>query len=152
MNFTSEQLLPEQRRLLFALDKNDPYASNKIGYLRGDFGKDGNEFYSTWFDSNVQLKCSHFKDILDELIIELRGDFELSLLKNRKKMADICSKHPDNRLTEYWNTETFGFYLKKVSINFSSNAIPELETTTFMSTAFPRTLSVMSSLPKWITN
>lgn len=81
MNFTSEQLLPEQRRLLFALDKNDPYASNKIGYLRGDFGKDGNEFYSTWFDSNVQLKCSHFKDILDELITELRGDFELSLLK-----------------------------------------------------------------------
>lgn len=68
MNFISEQLLPEQRRLLFAFDKNDPYTSNKIGYLRGDFGKDGNEFYSTWFDSNVQLKCSHFKEILDELI------------------------------------------------------------------------------------
>lgn len=124
MNFTSEQLLPEQRRLLFALDKNDPYASNKIGYLRGDFGKDDNEFYSTWFDSNVQLKCSHFKDILDELIIELRGDFELSLLKNRKKMADICSKHPDNRLTEYWNTETFGFYLKKGQYQFFVKCYP----------------------------
>ena len=126
MNFTSEQLLPEQRRLLFALDKNDPYASNKIGYLRGDFGKDGNEFYSTWFDSNVQLKCSHFKDILDELITELRGDFELSLLKNCKKMADICSKHPDNRLTEHWNTETFGFYPKKGQYQFFVKCYPRV--------------------------
>ncbi len=118
MNFTFERLLPEQRRLLFALDKNEPYAAHKIGYLRGDFGRDGDEFYTTWTDFNAQLKCGYFKDILDELVAELRGDFALSLLKNRKQMAAICSKHPDNRLTEHWNTETFGFYLKKSRYQF----------------------------------
>ncbi len=118
MKFTIEQLLHEQHRLLFSLDKNDPYASNKIGYLRGDFGKDGDEFYSTWFDCNAQLKCGYFKDILDDLVTELRGDFALSLLKNRKQMAAICSKYPDNRLTEHWSSQAFGFYLKKAHYQF----------------------------------
>ena len=32
-----------------------------IGYLRGDFGSTGKEFYSGWFDNMAYLKTPEFK-------------------------------------------------------------------------------------------
>ena len=32
-----------------------------IGYLRGDFGSTGKEFYSSWFDNMAYLKTPEFK-------------------------------------------------------------------------------------------
>ncbi len=41
MNYKLEQVLPGQVRLLFALDKEDTFEKNKIGHVRGDFGRSG---------------------------------------------------------------------------------------------------------------
>ena len=32
-----------------------------VGYLRGDFGRDGNEFHHTWFNYNEKLNNDKFK-------------------------------------------------------------------------------------------
>lgn len=45
-----------------------------IGYLRGDFGSTGKEFYSGWFDNMAYLKTPEFKAELDRVINALRVD------------------------------------------------------------------------------
>ena len=37
-----------------------------IGYLRGDYGRDGREFWTTWFDEQESLKTDVFRDEFDE--------------------------------------------------------------------------------------
>lgn len=47
-----------------------------IGYLRGDFGSIGNEFWTTWNDFRDDLKTGEFEGEFDNLINSLRdGDF-----------------------------------------------------------------------------
>ena len=54
MNYKLEQVLPGQVRLLFALDKEDTFEKHKIGHVRGDFGRSGDQFFSTWFPCHRQ--------------------------------------------------------------------------------------------------
>ena len=49
-----------------------------IGYLRGDFGTTGKEFYSSWFDSMAYLKTPEFQAELDRVINALREDSQYS--------------------------------------------------------------------------
>ena len=56
MNYKPEQLLPEEQRLLFALNKDDPMAKQKIGHVRGDFDRNGTGFFTTWFPCYEDLK------------------------------------------------------------------------------------------------
>jgi hypothetical protein len=62
-----------------------------IGYLRGDFGKNGKEFWSTWFDIEISLKTKAFNFELDNIVNGLRVG---ELLKNRATMANYCITHP----------------------------------------------------------
>ena len=39
-----------------------------IGYLRGDFGSTGKEFYSSWFDNMAYLKTPEFQAELDTVV------------------------------------------------------------------------------------
>ena len=55
MNYKLEQVLPGQVRLLFALDKNDAFEKHKIRHVRGDFGRSGDQFFSTWFPCHEEL-------------------------------------------------------------------------------------------------
>jgi len=43
-----------------------------IGYLRGDYGRSGREFHTTWFDGQAHLKTDAFRDEFDEIINYLR--------------------------------------------------------------------------------
>ena len=47
--------------------------TGSIGYLRGDFGSRGNEFYTTWNDHRQSLKTEEFQAEFDEVINALRG-------------------------------------------------------------------------------
>ena len=42
--------------------------AGNIGYLRGDFDKDGMNFYCQWFDGSKELKTNEFREELDEVI------------------------------------------------------------------------------------
>ena len=41
-----------------------------VGYLRGDFGRDGKEFHHTWFNNNEKLNNSNFKEAMQICILE----------------------------------------------------------------------------------
>ncbi len=65
MNYKLEQVLPGQVRLLFELDKEDTFEKHKIGHVRGDFGRSGDQFFSTWFPVHEELKtqrCCLYKE------------------------------------------------------------------------------------------
>ena len=109
MNYIPEQLLPEERRLLFALNKEDPMERHKIGHVRGDFDRNGTGFFTTWFPCYENLKNERFKEELQQVVDELRSDSEFPLLKNRHAMRMVCLKHPQNRVTGGWSDEMYGF-------------------------------------------
>lgn len=48
--------------------------TGSIGYLRGDFGAGGKEFFSSWFDHRRDLKTDEVKSALDEVINALRSE------------------------------------------------------------------------------
>ena len=68
-----------------------------IGYLRADFGKNGNEFYSSWEDWNKDLKTPDFKQELDEVINYLREEGDI--LSGRVAMNRYCNDTPQSKMT-----------------------------------------------------
>lgn len=93
--------------------------TGSIGYLRGDFGAVGKEFFSSWFDHRRDLKTDEFKSALDEVINALRSE-EYGLLKSRTAMAQYAAKYPvsafqGNYTTEYGfraDTEKYSFLIR----------------------------------------
>lgn len=81
--------------------------SGSIGYLRGDFGAGGKEFFSSWFDHRRDLKTDEFKSALDEVINALRSE-EYGLLKSRTAMAQYAGKYPVSAFQGNYTTE-YGF-------------------------------------------
>lgn len=79
--------------------------TGSIGYLRGDFGSDGKQFFSSWFDHRQSLKTDEFKSELDEVINALRSE-QYGLLQNRTAMVRYARAFPEsafkgNDTTEY---------------------------------------------------
>jgi len=112
MNYKLEQVLPGQVRLLFALDREDTFEKNKIGHVRGDFGRSGDQFFSTWFPCHEELKTQRFKDELQLVVDELRSDLEFPLLKSRNSMRTVCIVNLHNRVPGGWHSDTFGFKIR----------------------------------------
>ena len=112
MNYKLEQVLPGQVRLLFELDKEDTFEEHKIGHVRGDFGRSGDQFFSTWFPVHEELKTQRFKEELQQVVDELRSDLEFPLLKNRNSMRTVCMKQPQNRVPGGWHPDTLGFKIR----------------------------------------
>ena len=81
--------------------------TGSIGHLRGDFGKEGNSFYCSFFDHRKQWKTDEFKSGLDKVINALRSE-EYGLLQNRTSMIEYASLHPDSILGE-GEKEKYGF-------------------------------------------
>ena len=81
--------------------------TGSIGYLRGDFGAGGKEFFSSWFDHRRDLKTDEFKSALDEVINALRSE-EYGLLKSRTAMAQYAGKYPVSAFQGNYTTE-YGF-------------------------------------------
>lgn len=79
-----------------------------IGYLRGDFGTTGKEFYSSWFDSMVYLKTPEFQAELDRVINALREDSQYSgILADRSSLSNACRQSN----TPEFGRDEFGFRL-----------------------------------------
>ena len=76
-----------------------------IGHLRGDFGS-GTEFWTTWWDHNVELKGQEFKDELDAVVNALRKD---GPLKNLSSMERYCRSHAQARMSPQSGTDYYGF-------------------------------------------
>lgn len=62
-----------------------------VGYLRGDFGTTGKEFYSSWFDNMAYLKTPEFRAELDQVINALREDSQYGgILADRRSLSSAC--------------------------------------------------------------
>ena len=72
----------EEQKYTYAQNMQIREQTGNIGYLRGDFGSDGNSFYSTWFDQCKSLKTDEFK-------LRWMWSFEKSSCND-----GVCAKEP----------------------------------------------------------
>lgn len=98
----------EEKDLFYASESN-PERDERLGYigrLRGDFGSNGNEFWTTWLGGHADLKTKDFSAAFDNVVNELRS----GVLKDYKSMATYCRSHPQAMLSE--SRQHYGFKLK----------------------------------------
>ncbi len=81
-------------RLFFRMEKDESEHHGVIGYMRIDFGRCGNEFWSTWFDIQANLKTPGFKKEFDDIINSLRFDGASPPFANRKNLSALCGDSP----------------------------------------------------------
>ena len=79
-------LTEAERKYTFSQSQQLSMQTGLIGYLRADFGSNGNEFWTTWND---------FKKEFDLVINSYRfGDGEF--LSGRSTMSKFCYEHPES--------------------------------------------------------
>ena len=79
-----------------------------IGYLRGDFGTTGKEFYSSWFDNMAYLKTPEFQAELDTVVNALRESPQYGgILVDRRSLSSACHQST----TPEFGRDEFGFQL-----------------------------------------
>ncbi len=93
-------LTEKEHKLVFQLEKDDPCLSAFIGYVRGDFGKDGNEFWHSWFGHDEKKNGPKFKVQLAAVADDCRKNPEHPVLKNFQAMAEFCYKNQKTRIPE----------------------------------------------------
>ena len=77
-----------------------------IGYLRGDFGTTGKEFYSSWFNNMAYLKTPEFRAELDQVINALRENSQYGgILADRSGLSNACRQST----TPKFGRDEFGF-------------------------------------------
>lgn len=89
-------VLKEEVALFYSIpEETEEYGC--IGHLRGDFGRDGDEFHTTWFEHKCdELNDERFRDTFDIVINELRT--EDGPLFNQRKMFEYCRYENDCKL------------------------------------------------------
>ena len=107
MAFTIRPLHTDEQKYTYRQSTQIEGQTGSIGYLRGDFGAGGKEFFSSWFDHRRDLKTDEFKSALDEVINALRSE-EYGLLNSRTAMAQYAEKYTDSAFQGNYATE-YGF-------------------------------------------
>lgn len=69
--------------------------TGSIGHLRGDFGKDGNGFLTSWEGHREQWATDAFRAELDTVINALRSE-EYGLLQSPPAMGRYAAQHPES--------------------------------------------------------
>ena len=64
VDFTLRPMTIPERKYSYAQSSQLQGQTGNIGYLRGDFGSSGDQFYTTWFDTRPQWKSDEFKLLL----------------------------------------------------------------------------------------
>lgn len=81
-----------------------------VGYLRGDFGSQGNEFYSAWMDEIKDRKTPQFQLEFDDVINALRDNPQYSwILYNLEEMKFFCNTRPESYIAFDSMPYTFAF-------------------------------------------
>lgn len=95
MDLQIRPMTSEERKYSYTQSQQLMTQCGGIGYLHGDFGRNGTEFYSTWFDHNKSLKTEEFKSEFDDVINALRSD-DYGLLKDRSSMDRYGYEHKES--------------------------------------------------------
>lgn len=121
--YTEAIKLKEEEKLFYS-DTKEEKELGCIGHLRGDFGKDGKEFWTTWFPhENHEKNDELFKTVFDNLINLCRE--KGNPLFNRADMRTYCREHPDCRITGIYAT-TWGFRIPAQDYMFYLKCYPDV--------------------------
>lgn len=74
--------------------RNDEDGSLCVGYMRGDFGKQGDSFWHSWFDCDSSRNTLEFKAEFQNVMSALRQD----ILKDYKSATAYCYKRQEAKL------------------------------------------------------
>ena len=108
MQILLEPITLTEEKDLFYSTRNEPKELGCIGHLRGDFGSDGKEFFSTWFPHECEeLNDQRFKTVFDTLINQLRKAGQV--LSGRTEMERYCLPHHDCKLLNPYVDKCWGF-------------------------------------------
>ena len=86
-------LSEQERNYCYSQSSEIRSMTGNLGYLRADFGSNGNSFYTTWWDFREDLKTSEFKSEFDLLINGLREEGQPFC--DRREMSRYCYAHPE---------------------------------------------------------
>ncbi len=87
----------EERKYTYRQSQQLTMQTGSIGCLRTDFGRNGNEFYSTWSDHRIEMKTERFKKEFDQVVNALRMDERYGgILRTRSGMASYCDAYPSS--------------------------------------------------------
>ena len=89
MSLEYKPLTPVERLYTYGQSQQLIMQTGAIGYLRGDFGRNGAEFYSSFFDLMESLKTDAFRVDIDTVVNTMREAG--GPLRDRYAMASFCS-------------------------------------------------------------
>ena len=96
MDMTIRAMKPDERNYSYTQEKSVQKNTGCIGHLRGDMGRSGEEFYTSWNDHEASLKTETFKSEFNSIVNALRKDERYGLLlSSRKTLAACCHAMPD---------------------------------------------------------
>lgn len=93
--FEIRSLTEEERKYTYAQSTQLDGQTGNIGYLRGDFGSNGKQFFTTWTDKWEKYRTDSFGAELDGVVNTLRSG-EYGLLQDCTAMTDYVREHPDS--------------------------------------------------------
>lgn len=123
MQICLDPITLNEEKDLFYSSREEPKELGCIGHLRGDFGSDGKEFFSTWFDHECsELNDQRFKSVFDTLINQLRREGQV--LSGRREMERYCLPHQDCKLLNPYVDKSWGFRIYSPHYAFYLRCMP----------------------------
>ena len=97
MDMTIRAATPAERHYTYKQSKQLMGQTGCIGHLRGDMGRDGTGFYTSWDDHNRDLKSDAFKAEIDDVVNAMRFDPQYGgIFKDRSSLArpqkSLCNR------------------------------------------------------------
>lgn len=107
---------PDRRHWAYSADETFDLQNGCVGHLRGDFGRSGDEFWTTFFDHRTELKSDDFRSELQKVVTGLTK--KNALLCDFKTMRKLCRAgtqvEPDNFCLEA-QTERYLYCLRCIT-------------------------------------
>ena len=112
--------------------------SGFIGYLRGDFSKDGKSFFTTWEEHNSELKTKEFSREFDSFVNALRFDKEYGkVFMDRSSLSAYCRTNPESAFEGNYTTE-YGFRADTEKYSYILRLNPDIHDYNFYVYAYER--------------
>ena len=127
MQLTIKPMQPEERLYSYQQSSQIRAQTGSIGYLRGDFGKTGTEFYTSWQDHIKGFRSDDFGDEFDKVVNALRfEDVGGGLFGSRNAMRLFCKENPDSAFQGNY-CEEYGFRIDKGRHSFLIRCNPMVD-------------------------
>ena len=99
MDYQFQKTTEHEFDLFFQMEGEAAEQHGFLGYLRGDYGRSGREFHTTWFDGQADLKTDTFREEFDGIVNYLR-DASLDPVEGPDVFQFHCLQNMRRRVTD----------------------------------------------------